>query len=203
MRQRSRASAARSVSTLEELRDDVGRAPSRPDVEHGDDVGVIQGGGRPGFLLEPLQAVDVAGHVGAQHLDGDVALQACVVRAIDLAHAAGAHRSENLVRPETGASVEGQASRDYSVRAAASHGAAGAGADQVYRGHSNLPITWTTSHGAMGRGSHHRRRMTAPGGVRAAGPGITGAAGASRGRPCAAREGIRGRGRDDRPCREW
>ena len=40
---------------LDQLHDDVGKRILLPDVEHGDDVRVIQRGGRPGLPLEPLE----------------------------------------------------------------------------------------------------------------------------------------------------
>ena len=39
--------------------------------------------------------------LGGQHLDRDVAAEAGVARAVDLAHPAGAEKAEDLVRPET------------------------------------------------------------------------------------------------------
>ena len=51
---------------------------------------MIERGGGARLLLETPQAVRVGGKRCRQNLDGDVAVQARVARAIDLAHAAGA-----------------------------------------------------------------------------------------------------------------
>ena len=70
------------------------------DVVERDDVGVIEGGGRPGFLLESRDAVRVRRHDRRQDLDRDFAMQARVVRPIDLAHAAFAQFIEDAVWTE-------------------------------------------------------------------------------------------------------
>ena len=46
-------------------------------------------------------------HGRGQHLDGDVAIEPRVVRAIDLAHAAGADGRDDFIRPETGSNLNG------------------------------------------------------------------------------------------------
>ena len=45
----------------------------------------------------------VGGDVGRQDLDGDVAAEARVARAIDFAHSPRAERTDDFVRTETGA----------------------------------------------------------------------------------------------------
>ena len=49
---------------------------------------MIERGGRARFLLEPAQPIGVTGERRRQDLDGDVAAEPRVARAIDLAHAA-------------------------------------------------------------------------------------------------------------------
>ena len=85
---------------VEELGNDVGEAALDADVEDRDDVGVVEGGRGPGLLLEPAQAVGVVGHLGGQHLDRDLAIEALVVSAVDLAHPAGPEWRDDLVRAE-------------------------------------------------------------------------------------------------------
>ncbi len=85
---------------VEELGHDVGEAALDADVEDRDDVGMVEGGRSPGLLLESAQAVDVVGHLGRQHLDRDLAIEALVVGAVDLAHAAGPEWRDDLVRAE-------------------------------------------------------------------------------------------------------
>ena len=55
----------------------------------------------------------VVGEVLRQHLDRDVALEARVARAVDLAHAAGAERRQDLVRAEAVAGREAHGERRH------------------------------------------------------------------------------------------
>ena len=72
----------------------------------GDDVRVVERGDGLRFALEAGAALGVAGGAGGQHLDGDVAAQARVAGAVDLAHPAGADGGEDLVGAEAGARLE-------------------------------------------------------------------------------------------------
>ncbi len=58
------------------------------DVENGDDVGMAQGGDGAGLVLEVLDEVLVGGVLGAQDLDGDVALERGFQGTEHTAHAA-------------------------------------------------------------------------------------------------------------------
>jgi hypothetical protein len=60
-----------------------------------------EGGGGAGLALEALAPIGIGCQIGRQDLDGDVAVQPRVARAIDLAHAAGTERGEDFVRAET------------------------------------------------------------------------------------------------------
>ncbi len=53
-----------------------------------------------GFALEARQPVAVRGEPRRQHLDGDIAAQLRVARAIDLAHPAGAQQRRDRVRAD-------------------------------------------------------------------------------------------------------
>jgi hypothetical protein len=55
---------------------------------------------RPRLALEPRAAIGVGAEDVGQDLQGDVAPQPAVARAIDLAHAARAERRDDLVRPK-------------------------------------------------------------------------------------------------------
>ena len=67
-----------------------------------------------GFALEARERLGALDEVLGKHLHGDVTLQPCVAGAIDLAHAAGADRREELVRSEPRASsVRHPGRRDY------------------------------------------------------------------------------------------
>ena len=65
------------------------------------DVGMVERGEDLRFAAEAREPLRVVRDRGQQHLDGDIAIQFCVARATDLAHAAGAERREDLVRTET------------------------------------------------------------------------------------------------------
>ena len=69
--------------------------------------GVVQGGDRAGFALEPLLQVGIGRDMLGQHLDGDGAVQAGVGGLVDLAHAPCAEGGLDLVRAECGAGLEG------------------------------------------------------------------------------------------------
>jgi hypothetical protein len=58
---------------------------------------MIERGGGLSFLLEAVKAIWILHNEGWQDLDGDVALELRIADAIDLTHAAGAERAENLV----------------------------------------------------------------------------------------------------------
>ena len=58
-------------------------------VDHGD-VGMIEGSGSSGLLLEPRQPLGVGGVLLRQHLDRHLATQASVLPEVHLAHAARA-----------------------------------------------------------------------------------------------------------------
>ena len=86
---------------FEELGDEVRRAVVGADVEDREKVRMIQRAGGAGFLLEAAEACLVAVHRGGQDFNRDVAAEARVARAVDLAHPALAERFEHLVRPQT------------------------------------------------------------------------------------------------------
>ena len=81
------------------LHDDV-VAPGRlvePEVEHLHDVGVHQARRRERLAAEARDELRVLGEVLGEHLDGDVALQAAVVREAHRRHAADAEAIAELV----------------------------------------------------------------------------------------------------------
>ena len=85
---------------LEQLRDDVRRAVSRADVEDREDVRMVERRGGARLLLEAAQPIGIGRERGGQDLDRDLASEPRVARAVDLAHAAGAERREDLVRTQ-------------------------------------------------------------------------------------------------------
>ena len=72
----------------------------RADVVERADVRVVEGGDGTGFALEAL------GELVFGDLDGDAALEACVARFVNLAHAPDADGSNDLIRAETSAPSE-------------------------------------------------------------------------------------------------
>ena len=76
------------------------------DVVDRNDVRVIQRGGGAGFLLEAGAALGIGGEL-AEHLDHDLAAEPAIVRCVDLAHASGADRREDLVGTEAGSGGDG------------------------------------------------------------------------------------------------
>ena len=68
---------------------------------------VIERGERAGLALGAHQAIGIRGEGFRQNLDGHVAPELRVARAVDLAHAAGAERTGDLVPAEASAGREG------------------------------------------------------------------------------------------------
>ena len=66
-----------------------------------------------GFALKAREPIVVRGERGRQNLDGDLAFELRVRRAVDLAHAAGADGGDDFIGAETRAGSEGQRWRDY------------------------------------------------------------------------------------------
>src|SRR5262249_52652528 len=96
------------VLSLEELAHDVEDPVLHPHVVDSHDVGVVQRSGEARLLLEPGELLRVRGELGADDLEGDVAMQTLVPCPVDLAHAAGADETTDLVGPRRGAGGGGQ-----------------------------------------------------------------------------------------------
>jgi hypothetical protein len=101
-------------------RDQLAEAPPRyklhGDVVHGvrgahvvdgDDARVVEGGGGAGLLLEALASLGIAGHLGGQDLDGDVAAELAVPGPVDLSRPPRAQRREDLIRSDASSRQEG------------------------------------------------------------------------------------------------
>ena len=80
-----------------ELHRDVRELALFADSVDRDDVRVVEGGGEPGFLLEPPQIGGPAGGRARKHLERDLAAKREVPCAIDLAHPARALERQDLV----------------------------------------------------------------------------------------------------------
>jgi hypothetical protein len=83
------------------------RALVRADVEHGEHVRVVEGADRARLLVESAEPLGVRAVRGGEDLDGDVATEALVVGAVDLAHGAGADESGDVVAVDAGSVRDG------------------------------------------------------------------------------------------------
>ena len=99
-RQRSVRERLAQRLAVEQLLDHVGNAVGDPGVVDGDDVRVVEHAGGARFGLEALQSLGVRRERGRQHLDRDVAAEARIARAVDLAHGPGTEGAGDLVRAE-------------------------------------------------------------------------------------------------------
>ena len=86
--------------TLEQLHYRIADALAPADVVQGQDVGMGQHRDGPRFALEAGERFGIGGDGLRHDLDGDVASEPAVVRAIDFPHAARAEQAFDLVRPE-------------------------------------------------------------------------------------------------------
>ena len=107
-RHRARVQTFPKRLAFEQLRHDEGRIGIRADVEHGEDVRVIQRRRGAGFLLESMKAIDAAGKCAGQYFDRDVTPEAPIACTVHLAHAACADGGHDLVRPEASARLQRQ-----------------------------------------------------------------------------------------------
>jgi hypothetical protein len=101
--QRALLQAARQRLAVDELHHQVVDAVLATDVVQRADVGMTQLRDGARLAVEAGAGLGRLGQVRRQHLHGHIAAQARVAGAVDLAHAAGAERGDDLVRTEHGA----------------------------------------------------------------------------------------------------
>jgi hypothetical protein len=77
------------------------------DLVNADDVRVAESRGRARFVGEAADALPVAGQIGREDFEGNVAAQRAVVGAVDVAHRAGADEGDDLVAGDAGSGLEG------------------------------------------------------------------------------------------------
>ncbi len=81
---------------LDVLQDEI----ARTDIVDLTDMRMVQRGNGARLVLETPNTVRVSRQLLRQDLDSDVTTKACVVRAVDLTHAASAEEGDDLVRAE-------------------------------------------------------------------------------------------------------
>ena len=88
---------------VEQFRDQVRATVRHPHVEHLDDVGVVERGGDPRFLQEPLDRVPIAAFRAGQRLERDVSTEPRIGRPVDVSHSATSQQGHDPVRSDRGA----------------------------------------------------------------------------------------------------
>ena len=88
---------------LEMRHDQVVRAIDAADVVDAADVRMVQRGDRPRLALEAGPRIGVAGDFTREDFDGNRAIETSIPGFVDLAHAAGAEHSLDLIRAEPSA----------------------------------------------------------------------------------------------------
>src|SRR5207249_7433943 len=89
--------------SFQKLSYQIGRSVMSSHLKDRENVGMTESGDGFGLNLEALQAVRFGRQQLGQNLDGDVAIQAGIAGAVDLAHTAGAERSEDFILAKLGA----------------------------------------------------------------------------------------------------
>ena len=100
-RQRPTRNHRRQGFTVEQFRHRVGDGALFPDVVNRDDVRIGKRGEGLHLALEPRERRWIDGENRRQHLDGDVAPEPRIARAVDFAHPTGANRADDFVDAET------------------------------------------------------------------------------------------------------
>ena len=106
---RHRASPHRlaQVASVQQLEHDVRVRALDAGIVDGDDVRMAERSRRQHFLLKPSDPVGRVGNRLGEDLDRDIAMQAGVGSAVDLAHTPGAEQALDLVPAEARARREG------------------------------------------------------------------------------------------------
>ena len=106
-RQRALLEAHGQRLPVEERHHEVVGTAGVADVVEAAGMGMVKGGDSARFAFEAAATAAIAGDLANQDLDGDVAAEPRVTRAIHLAHAAGTQRGEHFVRAEACSRCEG------------------------------------------------------------------------------------------------
>ena len=87
--------------TGDEFHDDERPAVQFADVVDGDDIRVIEMGGQPASRSETFGRRSVRGQLVGHELDSHQPAQPGVARPVDLSHAAGSKRADDLIDADT------------------------------------------------------------------------------------------------------
>ena len=85
---------------LQQLGDNVRSAAFEADVVDSQNVGMVQGGGSAGFLLESAQMVRIVAGCRPDQLQGNIAAQPLIARAKNFSHPSCADFFEDPVMPD-------------------------------------------------------------------------------------------------------
>ncbi len=99
-RQRARVEHVSQGPAVDELHDDERRLVLAADLVDRDDAGMAESGCGPRLRLEAGQALGISRHLAREGLEGDVAPEARVARAVHLSHPARSEAVNDLVWPE-------------------------------------------------------------------------------------------------------
>src|SRR5260370_616711 len=69
-------------------------------VVDGDDIGMVQGRCSAGLMSETADSLLVTPEIGADHLEGDFAVQLAIMGQVDIAHAPGGDMADYLERTQ-------------------------------------------------------------------------------------------------------
>ena len=92
----------------DELHDDERTGVAVADIEHRDDVGMIERGGRLRFAREPAHGGRIARRIRGDDLQRDVALERGVPGAIHLAHPTAAQTGDDVIATDLDAGFKRQ-----------------------------------------------------------------------------------------------
>ncbi len=103
-RDRAARDALRQILAFDQLHDDYRATVRVLEAENRADVRVVQGGECFRFALKSREALGIGRKHLGQRLEGNVTIQLCVARAVNLAHSAGPEGTDDFIRADARAS---------------------------------------------------------------------------------------------------
>jgi hypothetical protein len=95
---------------VDQFADEEHHAVFFADVEHGNDIGMVQRRHGSGLAFEPGTAFGTLRNVAVKDFQSDIAAQSWIAGAVHLAHTAGSQRSYDLIGTESATSRNGHTS---------------------------------------------------------------------------------------------